>query len=222
MGRAPRIYQKNMLVTQRLSPRITSIPAIGEGSFRVPDNTMRLTIYMVGAGASSGYRSYYKPNIIETFHITGGAGGSGGYLRLFMNRRLQNIPRYIEYNNSASISTGFRQDGGAVSVVIDGVTYIASGGLKPHQCSGADTDRTNYGGAGGAVSHQVGGIVVESVVGTTGATGLPRGGDTSRTAGSSVFDVMYGSGGGAYSTQDADSYQTYNEGDAGCLIFVCE
>lgn len=104
-------------MTQRLNPKIISVP-VGQGVFSVPRGTMKLTVYLCGAGASSGYNSYHKPNIFETFHTTGGAGGSGAYMKLYMYRRNYNIPQTISYNNAAAQSTTFLQDGGAVSVTI--------------------------------------------------------------------------------------------------------
>lgn len=219
MGRALVIHQKKMLMTQRLNPKIISVP-VGQGVFSVPRGTMKLTVYLCGAGASAGYSSYYKPNILETFHITGGAGGSGAYMKLVMNRRAYNIPQTIEYNNSASQSTAFLQDGGAVSVTVNGTTYTAGGGIKPYQSSGGDGDRTNYGGAGGECNVSVGGIVVDAANGVTGQTGIAKGGNTLRTTGTTILETVYGTGGGGIANNT--TYQAYNQGDAGCLIFVCE
>lgn len=219
MGRALIIRQMKLLMTQRLNPKIISVP-VGQGVFSVPRGTMKLTVYLCGAGASSGYSSYHKPNIIETFHITGGAGGSGAYMKLYMYRRNYSIPQTIPYNNAAAQSTAFLQDGGAVSVTVNGTTYTAGGGVKPYQSGGGDGDTTNHGGAGGTCSVGVGGIVTDAVNGTTGQTGVYRGGNTPRTTGTNILGTVYGTGGGGIANNG--TYQAYNQGDAGCLIFVCE
>ena len=187
------------------------------GTFEVPRGCKKLTVVLVGGGASSGHNSYHKPDIFNTYHITGGAGGSGA--KVILEFTHQNMPSSFDFTVGQA-TTGLLQNGGDTSVTADETTYTAGGGVKPYQCGGGDGDTTNFGGSGGTPNVEVGGVVIFAQNGTTGQAGGYRGGSTARTTGWEIDGTVYGSGGGQYGNSNA--YGEYQQGDAGCIFVIAE
>ncbi len=187
------------------------------GAFEVPRGCKKLTVILVGAGASAGRASYHKPDIFNTYHITGGAGGSGAKVVLEFERA--NMPSLFDVTVGQA-TTGLLQNGGDTSITVGETTYTAGGGKRPYQCGGGDGDTNNWGGAGGDPNVEVGDIVVSAQKGATGQTGAYRGGSTARTTGWEINGTVYGTGGGQYSNSNA--YGEYQQGDAGCVFIIAE
>lgn len=210
-----KFLSKKMMLLPPFEP--FSVLFTESGTFEVPRGCKKLTVVLVGGGASAGRNSYHKPDIFNTYHITGGAGGSGA--KVILEFTHQNMPSSFDFTVGQA-TTGLLQNGGDTSVTAGETTYTAGGGVKPYQCGGGDGDTANFGGSGGTPNVEVGGGVIFAQGGTTGQAGGYRGGSTARTTGWEIDGTVYGSGGGQYGNSNA--YGEYQQGDAGCIFVIAE